>query len=279
MILKIKKWNSFFKERFNLIQIIPMVVVFVWAHFNLLNSVLDWKFLFLVLITVLFFLKLRLYDEIKDFKSDIKIHPERPLPSGRFKINEFKIIIFLIIFLEILFFSFFGLRQLFWILIVILYSLLMYKEFFVSNWIRKFLTFYAVTHTFIVFLFSLSIFIVLNQNLNKEMFFFSISSWFIFSLFEFGRKTFAKREEKKDIDSYSKNFTLFGALILNLITGFFGLYFLTLSKIEFKFFGIILFLILLILSLLFLWKDKFSKIFRFFTTFIIFLIYLLFILC
>jgi len=82
------------------------------------------------------------------------------------------------------------------------------------------LTVYAVTHTFVVIFLSTAIFsALLNKsltNLSPDLLYFSFGGWFLFNIFEFGRKTFARQEEKEGVNSYSKIFGRFGAVLLVL---------------------------------------------------------------
>lgn len=226
-----RKWLQFIKERFNPLVYSAMILVFLGAHYAVSSSFLKPETSFdlekavylspLVLAVFLFFFKLRLFDEVKDMESDAVHHPERPLPRGLLRKNDILGAVFLIIVLEILLFSFYGLRALTSMIIAIGYSLAMYKEFFIKKWLRARLTTYAITHTFIVVFISTAVFsALLNESLIKlptRLLSFSIGGWFLFTIFEFGRKTFAQQEEKEGIDSYSKTFGRFGAVLSVLI--------------------------------------------------------------
>lgn len=224
------RWSQFIRERFNPIAYLVMILVFLSAHYvvhvNFLkqgvsSNVVNLLHLTpLVLAVFLFFFKLRLFDEVKDIESDALHHPERPLPRGMLGKSDILRAAFVIIILEILLFSLYGLWSLASAAIAIGYSLLMYKEFFLKKWLRAHLTLYAVTHTFVVVFISLTVFVVLLNKplveITPDLISFSFAGWFLFNIFEFGRKTFARQEERKDIDSYSKIFGRFGAVLLVL---------------------------------------------------------------
>jgi 4-hydroxybenzoate polyprenyltransferase len=101
-------------------------------------------------------------------------------------------------------------------LVAIGYSLLMYKEFFVRRWLRAHLTTYAITHTLVIVFISITLFTALSNipstQLPMPLWSFSLGGWFIFTIFEFGRKTLSSQEERTGIDSYSKTFGRFGAV-------------------------------------------------------------------
>jgi 4-hydroxybenzoate polyprenyltransferase len=168
----------------------------------------------------LFFLKLRLFDEVKDIESDAINHPERPLPRGILRKEDILRATLIIMIMEIALFSLYGLSALASSVIAVIYSLVMYKEFFLKKWLRSHLTIYAVTHTFVVVFISIAIFSsLLNKPITRiptDLIYFSFAGWFLFNIFEFGRKTFSWQEEKKGIASYSKNFGKYGAVLLVL---------------------------------------------------------------
>ncbi len=226
----LRKWLWFINERFNPLTYAVMIFVFSGAHyvlylnfFNqsvLLNFSAILNLLPLAVATCLFFFKLRLLDEVKDMESDALHHPERPLPRGILSKNEVIQTAFMLMVAEIILFGFYGFWSFLSALIVVGYSLVMYKEFFIKKWLRAHLTTYAVSHTFVVVLISVTIFVSLLgkplSEIPREFVYFSFAGWFLFNIFEFGRKTFAKGEERKGIDSYSKIFGKLGAILLVL---------------------------------------------------------------
>ncbi len=219
----ISPWIIFIKERFHPASHFLMITLFFIAHYlvadsleliqlNLLQS------LFLYVAVFLFFLKLRFYDEIKDYDLDVIINPTRPLPRGLLAIHDLKKAICVCIFFEIIIFSLCGISSFIAGVVSISYSLLMYKEFYIPRLIRPHLTTYAMTHTIVTILLSLTIFSSLTSialdNLNINLFYFSFMSWFLFNIFEFGRKIFLIEEERNQVESYSKVFSKPGAILL-----------------------------------------------------------------
>lgn len=206
-----------------------MVVVFSLAHyFTVAPEQRVGPVILLFPLALIFFFKLRLYDEIKDYEHD-KIHnPTRPLARGLIPLSEVKWLIAVIILLELIFSANAGFSTLFVMFIAIVYSLLMYNEFFIGDLIRPHLTTYAIIHTVVTVPLSLTLVsLVTRQGLgemSKEVFLFSLSHWFIFNVFEFARKTWATSEEKKDVDSYSKIFGKRGAIHLVVMNSFLGVF-------------------------------------------------------
>lgn len=219
------KWYIFIRERFDPLSHSLMILVFVTVHIliakNLFQIVLSPPEIACLFIAVtLFYFKLRLYDEVKDYELDVVINAHRPLPRGLLNHqNMYYGMTFCILF-ELLFFSIRGFSVVLSIAIPILYSLLMYKEFFIRDKIRPHLTTYAVSHTIVTSLLTISIFSFLNQQSfltnikNADILYFALINWMLFNIFEFGRKTFALIEERPNIDTYS---SLFGKKLAVLL--------------------------------------------------------------
>ncbi len=96
-----------------------------------------------------FFLMLRVFDEHKDFDADLHNHPDRVLQSGRITLGYLKVLgVFAIaaqLGLSLAFDRGFGPVTITW-LVVIAWSTLMAKEFFVGEWLEERLVLYAVSH-------------------------------------------------------------------------------------------------------------------------------------
>ena len=226
----ISKWTIFAKERFPLASHIPMVVLFVGTIAVYFAEEFTFKSLFPFIATFIFFFKLRLFDEIKDFELDKKINPQRPLPRGLLNVKNLEHGIILCIIAEVILFGIYGYFALLLALITIMYSLLMYKEFFIGNYIRPHLTTYAISHTVITVPLSLTITQTLSNtslfNQSLDIVYLSLANWCFFNIFEFGRKTFLKDEEREGVESYSKIFKPFGAYLLVQTMSFLALFFI-----------------------------------------------------
>lgn len=167
------------------------------------------------------FFHLRIFDEMKDYSSDLAIHPERPLPRGIISLSEAGIVAASIMVAELALGFAIGPPAFVSALFVAAYSLLMYKEFFVRTWIRPRLVTYALTHTLISCCMSLFIFSAITGRhfwqIPKAFGIFVIINWLLFNIFEFGRKTYAEEEERSGVDSYSRRLGPFGASAALLI--------------------------------------------------------------
>jgi len=219
-------WPTFIKERFPPLAHSPMIIVFALAHFLSFKTpqapAQTLQFFLALLFSTLFFFKLRLFDEIKDYQTDLKLNPTRPLPRGILSLTQVKKMIVKIISFEILIIILFhrlnhALSSAFFALTAISYSFLMYKEFFIGKFLRPHLTTYAITHTFVSVLLSLALAMFFSPKTNPgQLILFALSAWAYFNLFEFARKTFATSEERQQVESYSKTFGVSGAYLLSL---------------------------------------------------------------
>ena len=226
------KWWQFAKERFDPFSHSLMISLFIVAHYVVVAVDLGkkfpadfggegaWRHFALALGVCAFFFKLRLYDEIKDYEVDCEINRDRPLVRGLVTHKDLYSGIAVCIATEVITFGLLGTAALVAIVFSIAYSLLMYKEFFIGEQLRPYLTTYAVMHTIVCSFLSLSMFSAIEGRyvhlLHRDLLFFSLNCWFLFNIFEFGRKTFNSKEERENVDSYSHIFGRYGAVFLVL---------------------------------------------------------------
>ncbi len=189
-----------------------MIVMFTWANGLYIGRAENdsWslsKFLLVTLVMLSFFFRLRLFDEIKDYEVDLKVNPTRPLARGLLSVRAVKKVIGSLLLFEIVLMATLGWTALATHLIALVYSLLMFKEFFVGTWLRRSLVFYALTHTFVCVFLGISAAVALNGWNPSEIHVFHVvfflMNWMLFNLFEFARKTFAIAEERVNVESYS----------------------------------------------------------------------------
>lgn len=218
----INRLGVFIKERFEPISHFFMIFVFWWAHQLMTQSANTWaQNLLIFLGTSAFFLKLRFYDEIKDYETDKIINPDRPLARGLLSIDETKNFIVITIALTFLCFAIVSTKAIPAITLAIIYGILMYYEFFIPQLIRPHLTTYATTHTVVTFFLCLAIFCAHRDqyfwHLEGADLAFALMSWLLFNIFELGRKTYQASEERAGVETYSLIWTRPGAVALVLV--------------------------------------------------------------
>lgn len=208
------RWWSFSRERFPLLRHLLLIIFYVSANalvaFNSasLNTVISYKEIFCVIVVLFIFFHLRIFDEIKDYKNDRVVHKDRPLARGLIAVQEAKQVAFCLIVFELCLAFFIGQPAFLAAIFTVLYSLVMYKEFFVGNWLRPKMAVYALAHTLVSCWMSVFVYASVTGlnfwKISPSYGLFVMVNWMIFNIFEFGRKTFGKEEEKDLVESYSK---------------------------------------------------------------------------
>jgi 4-hydroxybenzoate polyprenyltransferase len=214
MVNLMGRWFIFSKERFPFLRHVFLIVFYVAANALVglssvsLNIIPTYKIILSALAALAIFFHLRIFDEIKDYKNDLVVHKDRPLARGLISVREAKIASLSLILLELCLAFFIGLAAFIAAICTVVYSLIMYKEFFVGDWLRPKMATYALAHTLVSCWMSVFIFSAVT-GLNfwmipKTYGLFVLVNWMIFNIFEFGRKTFGKEEEGDLVESYSK---------------------------------------------------------------------------
>lgn len=153
-----QRWAIFIKERFPLPTHLFMGFFLGLAGFfslsqggiQTLAQDLPWFLLKVVcaaLAYTFFLLRLRIMDEIKDYASDVNVHPQRPLARGLISLSNAKRTAVILAVLELLLTAFWSPWAWAAWLATALFTLLMYKEFFIGAFLEKNLFLYALVHS------------------------------------------------------------------------------------------------------------------------------------
>lgn len=168
------KFKTYFNERFPLLPLSLYIFVTMLGINSLFKSNDIIKILLLALIYLLFLFHLRIMDEFKDYLYDKKNHPDRPVQKGLITLKTLKIIGALNFFVIIALALFICLTPVLYLLLfALMYTGFMFKEFFVSDFLRKKPAFYLISHQVVfvpLFLFFYSVFhnsIWLINNLSR----------------------------------------------------------------------------------------------------------------
>jgi 4-hydroxybenzoate polyprenyltransferase len=217
---------TFARERFPLSQYVPMVGVYAFGNAALVSDLAPdapfapLRFALVWPLALLYFFRLRCFDEIKDHAFDLQHNPERPLARGLVTRRDLGTWIAVAFAAEwALAFALAGARGLAIHGVAQAYSLLMFREFFIGRWLRPHLTTYAVTHTLSAALLGASVGLLYTEGpvaLDGRVALVLLFNWCLFNLFEFARKTWAPAEERPHVESYSLNFGVPGAVLLSL---------------------------------------------------------------
>lgn len=234
----IKRWWTFIKERHEPFGITLMVLAFFAANSFFAYQVKVhvppcWSRLTAGFVLVwLIFLHMRLFDEVKDYDFDKKHNPERPLARGLISVEEFSAMTLVCILAECAIAASMKWPVFPAYVMVLCFTLMMRMEFFIGSWMGPKLELYAITHTFSATMIGMLIHTIICfsdfAGADKPFLVFALGNWFVFNVFEFGRKTFGKEEEREGVESYSDRLTPLGAvglLMVNIIAAFACLYY------------------------------------------------------
>ena len=187
-----------------------------------------------VLSIFLFGLILRLMDELKDREIDKELFYERPLPSGRVLESDIIMSLLIIIGSYILINAWMG-KAFIMALVLLCYSLLMFRYFFIPGILRKYLFLNLLTHNPVIFLLHLYIVFVFaaerQMNLRQidwhTTILIIVMFWSMFFAWEIARKIRSKEEENAYV-TYSQLLGQTGAVFLaggaQTVTFVIGLY-------------------------------------------------------
>lgn len=156
-----KRWIDYLKERFPFGNYIIVSALLAGAALTTTVSE-SWNYEHtqtLLLVTIglfLLFVQIRAMDEIKDFDTDSQAHPERPLPRGLLQLAEVKrfvqILNVVLVVYALLLFGWLSTTTALIMFALIAFVNLMYKEFFVGEWLSDHPILYAVSHQATLFL-------------------------------------------------------------------------------------------------------------------------------
>lgn len=227
--MKMKSLLAWFNERFPAVNFLSGLIMYLMIagvsqsiDFNQLNE--NWGFhLFGAVVLTSMFLLLRVIDEHKDYKTDCLNHPERVLQSGRITLNDLKVVGFFCVILQVAYALWIdggiGMTLASYFL-VLAWALLMAKEFFVGDWLKKNLLLYALSHMMIA---SISVvWMLAAMRASGPHLKWLITLPFMAGMvYEIARKLRGSEEERKTVDSYSQilGHRKAGALLLFFAVG------------------------------------------------------------
>jgi 4-hydroxybenzoate polyprenyltransferase len=156
-----------------------------------------------------FFLWLRVLDEHKDFENDRVAHPHRVLQRGLVTLGDLRVVgaaaLVVQISLSLWIDGGIGLVTVWW-LAAFVWSLLMAREFFVRDWLRRHLMWYALSHMVVMLLL-----VAWVATMGARVAARSPATWALAALvfasglaFEMGRKMRAPENEHPLADSYTQ---------------------------------------------------------------------------
>ncbi|MBT6156641.1 MAG: UbiA family prenyltransferase [Planctomycetaceae bacterium] len=168
-----------------------------------------------------FFLHLRIFDDHKDYAADCRHFPQRVLQRGVVTLGELKVLGGIAIVLEFAFAAICGPAALIAVLAAFCFSLLMLKEFFVADWLKRRFLVYASVHMLIMPLLAMIVYSFATGEFLWDapqwFWLYSFVGFFVAFNWEVSRKIRAPEEEIDGVDSYTRLFGTYGAAYLVLV--------------------------------------------------------------
>ena len=162
-----------------------------------------------------FFFHLRVFDEHKDYEEDVIHHPERVLQRGVITLRDLKILGGIAIAIEIALSAVRGVPALTAWGIAFAFSLLMLKEFFARDWLKRHFLVYATTHMLLMPFLSLMVFSFATGRWPWEApKWYLVYAWvgfFVTFNWEVSRKIRAPEDEREGVETYTRIFGTYGA--------------------------------------------------------------------
>ena len=212
------KWWTYQKERFPLMQYIPMMFAFGFCgvsyslHLNnsqaRLSDISIPQYIAAVVTTLLWFMLMRIADEHKDFEEDAKYRPYRPIQRGLVTLRELRCIGIALILIQIILSIWVDWRLLGTLAIVYIWLTLMTLEFGIPKWLKSRPTLYLASHMVIlplIDLYATSIeWLPRGGAFSFGILLYMISGFCDGTVVEVGRKLRAKEDEEYGVDTYTQ---------------------------------------------------------------------------
>lgn len=212
-----KRLFAYLNQRFPLVSHLSMVFIYFIANQFLAQVlgnpdeklVIGWFTPVGMLFLLCIFFHLRVFDEHKDYKDDVKNYPDRILSRGVINLRDLKILGAVAITVELACAAYSGIPAVIAVGTAIVFSWVMLHEFFVSRWLRAHFIVYAIAHMLIMPLLTATIFsFTMNRPFWEAPWLFwayALADFFAFSNWEISRKIKMPEDEIEGVDSYSKH--------------------------------------------------------------------------
>lgn len=169
---------------------------------------ISWRFPAGYIVLLLMFFHIRVIDEHKDYQQDRVVHPGRVLSRGLVTLAQLKVAGFLAVILELLLSSLLGLPAFVMCLLVLGFSWLIYKEFYMEGWLAGHLLANAFLHLLIMPMYSLFVFAVVVSRFPwmapGAVLLYAWVSYGVGFAYEVARKTRAPVDERPGLITYSR---------------------------------------------------------------------------
>ena len=173
-------------------------------------------------------LHLRILDEHKDYEADKIAYPDRLLSRGVITLADLRGILVAVVIIEVGVSALLGIQQLLIWGIIFAWSMLMFYEFFASEFLKKHIGLYLVSHQLLV---PVMVFYAVSLRVNIAgldmagflyVLLFSASIMCATVTYEIARKTWSQEQEHELADSYTSEWGIKKAVAVNQLTALCG---------------------------------------------------------
>jgi 4-hydroxybenzoate polyprenyltransferase len=179
-----------------------------------------WSLLGMVML-VSFFFHIRVFDEHKDYEEDCRYFPDRVLQRGLVTLRHLKIAGAITIATQLLIVMARGPEAVVAWAIAFAFTLLMLREFFARDFLKRHFLLYATSHMVIMPLLSLLVFSFATKQWPWQappwFWLYAFVGFFVTFNWEVSRKIRAPEQEIDGVESYTKIFGTFGAAYVVLL--------------------------------------------------------------
>lgn len=215
----LRRLLTYQKERFPVVQHAPLIAVFTFAAISYSRQcrgvggfVPIEHYLVGAFTAITFFLFLRIADEFKDFSEDARYRPYRAVPRGLVSLPELARLALVVMILQVVANAIVIPSVLPYYLPGIFYLLLMSREFFVGDWLRRHPVVYMLSHMAILPMIDLYTtgldWAVNGGEIPTGLEFFLVVTYLNGMVIEIGRKIRTPADEEVGVETYS---ALYGA--------------------------------------------------------------------
>jgi len=211
-----KNFWAYLQERFPLQANGRLIASYFTANYLLARAVvvqengpleISWRFPAGCLVLLLMFFHMRVIDEHKDYEQDRIVYPNRVLSRGFITLPQLRRIGLIGVFIELAFSALFGFPALVMCLVILVFSWLIYKEFYIGETLNKHLLANAFLHLIIMPIYSLFVFSAATGKFPwfapLPMLFYAWVSYGVGFAYELARKTRAPADERPGLITYS----------------------------------------------------------------------------
>ncbi len=177
-----------------------------------------------IVTVVLVFFHLRLMDEVKDAAHDARHYPDRPVPRGLVTLSEIRALAGVAVAAELLVNAALSPKALAAYVAVLAFTLLMYREFFLGQWLHERFLIYTLAHIpslplLAVYAYVLAVMGAGPVEVAPAFVLFLVESYAAGLSLEIARKIHAPADEPADVYTYSKDLGVarVGALLVALV--------------------------------------------------------------